>query len=48
MIFISWKEDVQHTVDNGSSFNRIPVMAPILAPLLGFLFTGVYLPKKRT
>jgi hypothetical protein len=28
------------------SLNRIPVMAPILAPLLGFLFNGGISPSK--
>jgi hypothetical protein len=34
------------SVDNGFSFNRIPVMAPILAPLLGVLFYGGISPLK--
>jgi hypothetical protein len=35
--------------DNGSLVNRIPVMAPILAPILGvYFFSGAYLPKNRT
>jgi hypothetical protein len=31
---------------NINSFNRIPVTAPITAPVLGVLFRGAYLPQK--